>query len=320
MSDSWLPAASLEVLKQRASLWAKIREFMAARGILEVETPVLSHAGTTDPNLDSFTTSFKSPVSTTPETLYLHTSPEFAMKRLLAAGSGSIYQLCRVFRDEELGRFHQPEFTMLEWYRIDFDHHKLMDELDDLLLLIGLSSPSVRHSYAFVFEKATGIDPHRASLTQLQDMAIKLGLQGKDHSRSVLLDFIFSALVMPGLGQQRPELIFDFPVCQAALARIRTDDPPVAERFELFIKGIEIANGFHELTDVNEQQERFEADNRLRMAMDKSPVRMDKNLLEALEQGLPACAGVAVGMDRLLMVIAGHDTLDKVVNFTFNQS
>ncbi len=320
MSDSWQPAASLVVLKQRASLWAKVREFMAGRGILEVETPVLSHAGTTDPNLDSFTTTFKSPVSTIPESLYLHTSPEFGMKRLLAAGSGSIYQICHVFRNEELGRHHQPEFTMLEWYRIHFDHHKLMDELDDLLLLIGLSSPSVRHSYAFVFEKATGIDPHRASLTQLQDMAIKLGLQGKDHSRSILLDFIFSARVMPGLGQQQPELIYDFPVCQAALARIRTDDPPVAERFELFIKGIEIANGFHELTDANEQQERFEADNRLRMAMNKPPVCMDKNLLAALQQGLPACAGVALGMDRLLMVIVGHDTLDQVVNFTFNQA
>jgi len=319
MSHSWQPSASLEVLKQRASLLAIIREFMATRNILEVETPVLSHAGNTDPNLTSFTTRFTSPCATAAERLYLHTSPEFAMKRLLAAGSGPIYQICRVFRDEELGRQHQPEFTMLEWYRPGFDHHALMSEMGDMLVLLGLARPACRH-YAPVFAAATGLDPHHATDADLQSRSTQLGLQGTDHTRSVLLDFLFSMAVMPGLGVNGPEFIDDFPVCQAALARIREGATPVAERFELFIHGVEIANGFHELTDAAEQRTRFEADNSRRQQQGHAPVPLDEHLLAALTQGLPDCAGVALGIDRLLMQILGYDSIDKVVTFTCNQA
>lgn len=319
MSNSWQATASLEVLKQRAHLLAKIRGFMAARDILEVETPVLSHAGNTDPNLNSFTCRFNSLSAGLPDLLYLHTSPEFAMKRLLAAGSGSIYQICRAFRDEELGRLHQPEFTMLEWYRTGFDHHALMDEMGDLLLALGFGRTE-RRSYAAVFERAAGLNPHLATDLQLQELSMQSGLQGRDHARPLLLDFLFSMLVMPGLGQNGPEFIHDFPVCQAALSRIRAGAPPVAERFELFIGGMEIANGFHELTDAKEQRARFEADNRMRQTQGRPVVRLDEHLLAALEQGLPDCAGVAVGIDRLLMQILGYDSIDKVVTFTYNQA
>ena len=319
MSNSWQPSASLEVLKQRASLLAIIREFMAARNILEVETPVLSHAGNTDPNLTSFTTRFTSPATTTAVSLYLHTSPEFGMKRLLAAGSGPIYQICRVFRDEEIGRQHQPEFTMLEWYRPGYDHHSLMDEMGDLLVLLGLARPTCR-PYAAVFAAATGLDPHQATDADLQSRSTQLGLQGAGHTRSVLLDFLFSMAVMPGLGVDRPEFIDDFPVCQAALARIREGVTPVAERFELFINGVEIANGFHELTNAAEQRSRFEADNQWRQQQGRAPVHLDEHLLDALAHGLPDCAGVALGIDRLLMQILGYDSIDKVVTFTCNQA
>lgn len=292
---------------------------MAQNGILEVETPVLSHAGNTDPNLNSFTCRFKSPSDPEVDLLYLHSSPEFAMKRLLAAGSGPIYQICRVFRDAELGRLHQPEFTMLEWYRPGFDHHALMVEMADLLDMLGFSM-TMRRSYASAFKSITGMDPHRATDAQLQDRSAQSGLQGSGHNRSLLLDFLFSTLVMPGLGQNGPELIYDFPVCQAALARIRKDDPPVAERFELFIRGMEIANGFNELTSVTEQRTRFNADNEQRQVQGRPVVKLDENLLGGLAHGLPDCAGVALGIDRLLMVVLGYDSIDKVVTFTYKQA
>jgi lysyl-tRNA synthetase class 2 len=315
VSDNWQPSASTGVLKQRAQLLKQIRDFMAAREILEVETPVLSHYGNTDANLNSFTTLFHSPSVVEPELLYLQTSPEFAMKRLLAAGSGPIYQIARVFRDAELGRLHQPEFTMLEWYRPGFDHHKLMDEMAELLLELGLTIPA-RASYATVFTRVTDINPHQADISLLQEAATRNGLQGTDNTRSVLLDFLFSHLVAPELGRTEPVFIYDFPVCQAALARIRADHPPVAERFELFIAGMEIANGFHELTDAKEQMSRFEQDNSLRKAKGLAEVMIDENMIASLAHGLPDCAGVALGIDRLLMAILGYDSINKVVSFT----
>lgn len=319
MKKDWQPAASFETLKHRAALLSSIRAFMAERGILEVETPILSRAGNTDPNLHSFSTTFHSPSSLQPLTYYLHTSPEFAMKRLLAAGSGPIYQICRVFRDEEAGRLHEPEFTMLEWYRPGFDPHALMDEMSDLLGVLGLAVP-LRITYAEVFQSATGLDPHTASDAALQQCAASAGLLGEHHPRTLLLDFLFSARVMPGLGTERPLFVLDFPACQAALARIRPGPPAVAERFELFINGVELANGFHELTDAAEQRARFEADNHLRRERRQPELPVDEQLLAALQQGLPACAGVAVGIDRLLMQIMGYDSIEQVVTFTCNQA
>ena len=319
MLINWQPSASLAVLKKRAELLKKIREFMAVRDILEVETPIMNHAGNTEPNLNSFTSQFHSPSSTEPQRLYLQTSPEFAMKRLLAAGSGPIFQIARVFRDREQGSHHQPEFTMLEWYRTGYDHHALMDEMGELLLELGFKSP-VRASYTSVFESATGIDPHQGATSLLQDKAASLGLQGDENDRPVLLDFLFSSLVAPELGRGKPMFIYDFPSCQAALSRIREGEPPLAERFELFIEGVEIANGFNELCDADEQQRRFELENLYRRQHNLPEVPVDRRLLAALEQGLPDSAGVALGIDRLLMVILGYDSIDKVVTFTFNQA
>lgn len=208
---------------------------------------------------------------------------------------------------------------MLEWYRVDFDHHALMDEMADMLAMLGMATPG-RVTYAEAFTQATGLNPHVVTDTELQQRATQAGLQGDGHPRSLLLDFLFSMLVMPSLGRDRPLFVYDFPVCQAALSRIRRDDPPVAERFELFIDGVEIANGFHELTDAAEQRARFQADNRVRNDKKRPMVPVDEHLLAALEHGLPRCAGVALGIDRLLMRILGYDSIDQVVTFTCNQA
>ena len=281
---------------------------------MEVETPVLSPYAQTDPNLENLSTSLNGAGNVTPSPMYLHTSPEFAMKRLLAAGTGSIYQITRVFRDGELGRYHQPEFTMLEWYRVGFDHHQLMDEVSELLQGLGLG-PAGRNSYAAIFESCTGVDPHRADTPELQDKAASLGLQGECHDRGSLLDFIFSHAVMPALMDTEVAFIFDFPVCQAALSRIRPGKPDVAERFECFISGIEIANGFHELCDASEQLSRFKEEINIRKKAGKPELPLDTQLIAALEQGLPECAGVALGVDRLLMVLLGKKHIDEVLSF-----
>lgn len=292
------------MLERRARLLAALRAFMAARGILEVETPVLSAYGNPDPHLDNLTAG----------DYYLHTSPEFAMKRLLAGGSGPIYQICKVFRGGEAGRLHQPEFTLLEWYRTGFDHHGLMDEVDALLADLGLAA-SVRLTYAGVFREWTGLDPHRAADAELAVKARALGLAGSGWDRAGLLDFLFSHGVMPALGRERPCLVYDFPACQAALARIRPGQVPVAERFELFINGIEIANGYNELRDYSEQESRFRQENRRRRERGLPAVAADVRLLAALAAGLPACAGVALGVDRLLMALTGAEGIDDVLAF-----
>ncbi len=319
MNSDWQPAASFEILKQRSRLLSQIREFMMSHNILEVDTPILSHAGNTDPNLHSMQIQVQSSSTTIADTVYLNTSPEFAMKRLLSAGSGSIYQVSRVFRNQEQGRLHQPEFTMLEWYHVGFDHHALMDELNDLLEILGLSQAS-RESYAEIFARHVGIDPHTGLTEALLAEAKSHGFESDGSNRSVLLDFLFNRLVSPHSGASLPELIYDYPVSQAALARIRHDTPPVAERFELFITGVEIANGFHELIDASEQRQRFDADNEHRRLLGIPEVPVDENLIAALAHGLPNCTGVAVGIERLLMAVLGYDHIDEVVSFTYNQA
>jgi len=316
MADDWQPVASRESLARRAELLRSIRRFMDERSILEVETPVLSRAGATDPNIRNLATTAHPPGAPDGTPLYLHTSPEFAMKRLLAAGVGPIYQITRVFRDAELGRVHQLEFTMLEWYRPGFDHHAMMDEVRELIAGLGLEIEE-RVAYLDAFESAVGLDPIRADTSCLVRRAAALGFASDPPVRPVLIDFLFSELVAPRLGRGTGVFVYDFPPDQAALARIRPGNPAVAERFELFLNGVEIANGFHELADAREQRMRFEADNRRRTGAGSGVVRVDENLLRALEHGLPDCAGVALGIDRLLMVLARCERIEDVLAFPF---
>lgn len=314
MSDHWQPGVSPEMLELRASLLRQVRSFMDARGILEVDTPILSQYAVTDPNLHSLNTIFQHSARNETQTLYLCTSPEFAMKRLLASGSGSIYQISHVFRNGEVGRLHNPEFTMLEWYRPGFDEHRLMDEMNALLLELDFS-PARRQKYADVFEHTTGMNPHSDDVTLLQKAAKDNGLVTRMEDRAGLLDYLFNRLVAEKLGYDRPVFIHDYPACQCALARISASDPPVARRFELFINGMEIANGFYELADAEEQRCRFEQDNlrRRKMKLPESP--LDERFLQALNHGLPDCAGVALGIDRLMMAMQDCDDIGKVVAF-----
>lgn len=310
----WRPTAPLENLRRRARILSEIRSFFAARGVLEVETPILAAATVSDLHLASLETRVAGTRA------FLQTSPEFAMKRLLAAGSGPIFQIARAFRDDERGRHHNPEFTLLEWYRPGFDHHALMDEMDALLSGI-LGTPSARRlSYRALFLEELGIDPHRATPAQLEDAARARGLEpprglGSDD----LLNLLMSVVLEPVLGRERPLFLFDYPASQAALARIRPPahegEPAVAERFEVYVEGVELANGFHELADAAEQRRRFEHDLSTRGERGLPAVPIDEHLLGALAAGFPDCAGVALGIDRLVMIALGASSIDEVIAF-----
>lgn len=316
--DKWRPSASIEVLKQRALILQKIRHFFAIRDVLEVDTPSLSHATVTDEHLYSFSTQFNHPNTPQACTLYLQTSPEFAMKRLLSAGSGAIYQICKSFRNEEVGNFHNPEFTMLEWYRPGFDHLQLMSEIDELMQLILGCDTAERVTYQNVFKQHLGCDPLTSNLAELQNLASQYGyaeLAAKESNKDTLLMLLFSQHIEPKIGQDRPCFVMEFPASQAALARISTTNPLVAERFELYFQGIELANGFHELTDGAEQLKRFEQDNAKRQTLGLEVMPIDKNFIAAINSGLPACAGVALGIDRLLMLAFNCSKITQVIAF-----
>lgn len=313
---AWHPTAPLSTLRARAQLMARIRAFFARRGVLEVETPILCAATTTDIHLDSLETLVTGPGGR--RRVYLHTSPEFAMKRLLAAGAGSIYQLCKVFRDGEAGRLHNPEFTMLEWYRCGYDHHALMDEVEALIAELLGTGPARRRTYVDVFERFTGLDPAGAGMDRLHACARDHGFDAQgppEVARELYTDFLMGHVIAPRLGHDEPEFVYDFPASQAAMARIRPGDPPVAERFELFIKGAELANGYHELTDAAQQRRRFAADNRRRELLQRPAVSFDERLLAALAQGMPQCAGVALGVDRLMCLVVQATDLADVMAF-----
>ncbi len=320
MSADWRPSASFANLRLRAQILAQIRAFFAARGVLEVETPALSGATVTDLHLASLETRCRAGAAGE-RTLYLQTSPEFAMKRLLAAGSGPIYQLARAFRDGEAGRRHNPEFTLLEWYRPGLDHHGLMDEMEALLSEILGTGPAVRLSYAELFEERLGVDPHAASPLELAAAARAAGLADPlDLDRDGWLDLLLAVVLEPGLGRGRPAFLYDFPASQAALARVRPGPPAVAERFEVFVEGVELANGFHELADPAEQRRRFERDLERRRERGLPAVPIDEHLLAALAAGLPPCAGVALGVDRLVMLAAGASSLAEVLAFPVDRA
>ncbi len=314
--NSWQPTASIDIIKQRAILLRQIRNFMECRQILEVDTPVLSHYANSDPYIQSLKT-LNVFEKETP--LYLHTSPEFCMKRLLAAGSGSIYQIAHVFRDEESGKKHHTEFSMLEWYRTGFDYYQLMNEIGELLLDIGLTQPD-KMTYAEAFAETIQINPHTANIKQLQEISAKHGWGADSDDHHALLDYIFSEAVIKKLNNSQPLLIYDYPEFMVALATIKPGKPCVAERFELFINGMEIANGFNELCDVNEQRKRFEAEVNIRKEKELSEHPIDHYLLASLNSGLPKSSGVALGLDRLLMVLSGKDDIKEVMTFTLDNN
>lgn len=285
-ADLWAPSASIETLKQRAAILRSIREFFYARDVLEVETPSLSAASVTDVHLASFNTKFVGPGHAGGLPLFLQTSPEFAMKRLLAAGSGAIFQLCKAFRNEEAGSHHNPEFTMLEWYRPGFDEFALMDEMDELMRLVLDVEPATRLTYQQAFEQALGLDPLTASIEQLKQLACEQGFadiaQNETH-KDTLLQLLFCMKVEPRIGQEKPCFVYHFPASQAALAQICEHDTRVAGRFELYYKNMELANGFNELTNASEQAKRFNEDNAYRAVNGLKQVPMDTRLIKALE-------------------------------------
>ncbi len=305
---TWQPSATIEALKNRAEILRTLRDFFYRRNITEVETPLLCVAGTTDAYLDSITTTL------THQTRYLQTSPEYAMKRLLAAGIGDCYQICKAFRCDEFGQHHNPEFTMLEWYRLNFDHHQLMDDMDDLLQLVLKCMPAKRISYQQLFLEFLNIDPHLATIQELKKIAPELcsALNDTTDTKDDYLMLLLSHLIEPKIGFDRPYFIYDYPATQAALSIVNNN---VAERFEVYVNGIELANGFHELQSADEQHKRFLNDNKKRKQLDKTEVLIDERLLEALKHGLPHCAGVALGVDRLIMLALKKNKLQDVLSF-----
>jgi lysyl-tRNA synthetase class 2 len=317
----WRPTATLSALRRRAELLASAREFFRRRGVLEVETPILSAVAVSDPQIDSLATA----VAGRPGPFYLSTSPEYPMKRLLAAGSGDIYQISRVFRDGEHGRWHNPEFTMLEWYRLGFDDAALMSEVETLvgaLLAPGrLLAPAERLTYAEALRRHAGVDAFDAGDADLDRAALAHGVEcHADLDRDGKLDLLMGLVVGPRLGCDRPCFLCDYPASQAALARLKPGTPAVAARFEFYLDGIELANGFHELADAREQRTRFERDLETRRLRNRSRPPMDARFLAALESGLPDCAGVALGFDRLVGIALGVPELAQAMAFPIDNA
>ncbi len=326
MSD-WQPTASLEMLKTKARLLSKLRDFFAEKDILEVQTPVLSHAGNTEPSIESFVTQQHENGHQLIEPSFLNTSPEFAMKRLLAAGMGSIYQITPAFRQSEQGKRHNSEFTLLEWYRVDFDHHALMGEVNALIRYVTEDSLSLERSQFYSYQDAmlkfAKVDAFSATNEELSQAVGDAGIDvvGMDNAtRDNWLDLLMSQVVEKNLPLNCPVFIYDYPASQAALAKIRKGSPDVAERFELYINGMELANGFHELKDADEQAARFQKEQQQRKESKQRGIPADYHLIAALKQGLPDCAGVALGLDRLLMVLTGAEHINEVLTFPFDRA
>lgn len=320
-SNAWQPSATLEVVRERAALLAKVRTFFAARDVLEVDTPMLSHYGVTDVHLENLRTH----LTGDPAPYFLQTSPEYAMKRLLAAGSGSIYQLGKVFRDDEQSPRHNPEFTLLEWYRVGYSAADLMQEIAALLQFTLGAPPTQTVRYQDLFIQQLGVDPlaDDAVVALRQALSEQPGLAElaiREEHRDTLLDLAMAMVIEPQLDPAVPTFVTDYPASQAALAQLSPDDPRVAHRFELFYGGIELANGYQELTDAAEQQRRFQRDREQRKSLHKSEASDDPRLLAALENGLPDCAGVALGFDRLLMIHLNKRHINEVLPFAIDRA
>jgi lysyl-tRNA synthetase class 2 len=314
----WRPSAPLEILRTRAQMLGAARDWFARSGALEVETPTLSAAAVTDVHLASIE------ATVCGRRRYLHTSPEFAMKRLLAAGYGDLWQIARVYRDGEVGPNHNPEFTMIEWYRTGIDHHALMREVDAMIatMLNGRRALGTGESLSYrdAFLAHLGADPFRASIAELAAALAQCGVAlpaGLGEDRDAWLDLAMAVVVGPQLGRDRLTFVYDYPASQAALARRRGE---VASRFEVYLDGLELANGFHELSDEVEQRHRIAADLDERRQRGLPPMPVDEHLLAALAHGLPECAGVALGFDRLVMCAVGARRIDEVIAFPFERA
>jgi lysyl-tRNA synthetase class 2 len=313
----WRPSATRAMLERRATLLAAARHFFASRAVLEVDTPLLVNHPVSDVHMHSARVAFAGA-----PTHFLHTSPEYAMKRLLAAGSGDIFQICHVVRSLERSRIHNPEFTLLEWYRIGYSLADLMAEVEALLREIAAPlalGSTERITYQGVFERVLALDPLSASLFELAQAAASMGFvrgaAAGDVSRDDLLDFLMGAVIGPSLGHAGLVFVHGYPASQAALARLDPQDARAAQRFELYRNGVELANGYHELTSNLEQRARFESDNAERRRRGRASFAIDEHFMAALASGLPDCAGVAVGFDRLLMLVTGAESIDEVIAF-----
>lgn len=327
-TQSWKPSASLALIKLRAETVRKIRQFFYARNVMEVDTPTLSYSTVPDPFIESFQTRYIPLTQTMQhENYYLHTSPEFPMKRLVASGCGSIYQISKVFRQGESSKCHNPEFTLLEWYREGWDHHQLMQEV--CLLLTGLLSPLINLSepvfmtYQTAFLNELGINPHSISKEDLIRCTEKQGLADvldADDDKDRFLELLFSHKIEPLLGKGNICFLYHYPASQASLAKIAVDDGyPVAQRFEIYINGMELGNGFNELNDSDEQKSRFEEDNSCRKNSAQQEIPLDQNFINALNE-LPQCAGVAIGIERLLMIMSQVKDINEVIAFPFDNA
>lgn len=312
----WQPSCSHEALKARAELYARLRAFFLVRNVLEVETPVMSSAGSTDPYLDSLRIEEG-------QTRFLQTSPEFAMKRLLASGIGDIYQICKSFRRNEYGGRHNPEFTMLEWYRVGWGLEELMAEISELVCGVLDCALPQQMTYKEAFVEVLGLNPFQANLDELRSACTdNVEFDAGELDRDGCLDLLMSHCIEPGLGRDVPCFVMDYPAGQASLARIveDSDGDLVGKRAELYFKGIELANAYDELTRAGEQQARFEEDRKLRQELGLPDVNADENLIAALGHGLPECSGVALGVDRLLMLKLGAERLSDVLAFPYDRA
>ncbi|KGK41856.1 poxB regulator PoxA [Nitrincola sp. A-D6] len=319
--SDWQPSAPLENLRQRAALLAQLRAFFAQRDVMEVDTQILSHCAVSDPFIDSIVAQYQAVPGGPSQSVYLQTSPEYAMKRLLAAGSGAIYQLGKVFRNGESGRRHNPEFTLLEWYRPGFGLSQLMDEVETLVAAVLPHKTWRRIAYRDLFMQTLRLDPFLADVASLRDFCRQhIEAAFEDDDRDTWLNLLMSHLIEPQL--QGAVFVHSYPPTQAALAKVCTlaDGSRVAERFELYVDGLELANGYHELADAQEQAVRLQADQqqRHRLALPERP--LETRLIQALEQGLPDCSGVALGVDRLLMCQLDAQTIAEVLPFSFERA
>lgn len=320
---NWQATMTWQVAQQRAKLNKKIRAFFDKRSVVEVETPIVSQGTITDVHLDGFKTKYEFLVSGDVE-LYLQTSPEFAMKRLLASGYKDMYQICKAFRDEPYGRHHNPEFTILEWYRLGYDHFELMKEVEQLLIYTLDCQPATYISYQDVFSENVGIDPLVTCVNELKnyltsnDMLDDWLIEVEDVD--TLLQFIFAEVIEKNIGKEAPCFVYGFPSSQASLAKICIKDERVSERFECYFKGFELANGFHELTDDKIQYGRFDDDNykRKRLGLLSRPI--DTRFIAALNSGIPECSGVALGVDRLMMLLSDIENISDVLTFTIENA